>query len=369
MKVKGKLSTVLIMILMTSSICTTATTMPGNNQDTAIMGNHITHIYGPWGGHENYNYSTGNVVTNSDSTTGTGYAQGICDVWITGGGEGDGHYMHWIEYECPVTNLDGTINISYKYSASAELDCLLGGTAYAKIWLTFSVDNEVNEVVLYEKEVATNGHDEYDAWNVVETWSKSLTLTKKTYKIGVKASFELSMNMLVGTHSYCSAVIFGTWNPNDLIIAITWPNQSPEKPQIISGERNGSTGHQYQYTAIGTDIEEDNLYYMFDWGDGSPTQWSIYYAKSGEEMSDYHIFSKEGTYNIKVKTKDTYGAESKWSDPYSVTMPLDMLDSLQTSPLPQIQPSNKPSGRQVKLQFIQLLKTIMEQNSKKNTIT
>ncbi len=294
------------------------------NPNTTNVGDHITSIYGPWEDHENYNYSTNNMVTDSDSSPSSGVAQGLCDVWATGGGEGDGYYMHWIDYECPITNLNGELEISYKYSASAELDCLLGGTAYAKIWLTFFVDDYTNEVVLYEKEVGINGHDEYDVCNVVETWSKSLTLTKKTYHIGVKASFEASMDMLVGTHSYCSAIIFGTWSPSDLIVTITWPDQAPNKPQIISGEQNGSTGHQYEYTAVGTDIEEDDLYYMWDWGDGSSTQWSVYCVDSGEEMSDYHIFLEDGPYNIKVKTKDIYGAESEWSDPYSVTMPLDL---------------------------------------------
>ncbi len=321
---KGKIFTFSIMMLMISSAYVVASTTDVKNPNTTNVGDHITSIYGPWEGHENYNHSTNNMVAGSDSSPSTGVAQGLCDVWVTGGGEGDGYYMHWIDYDCPVANLNGEIEISYKYSASAELDCLLGGTAYAKIWLTFFVDDYTGEVVLYEKEVGINGHDEYDVWGVVETWSKSLTLTKKTFRIGVKASFELSMDMLIGTHSYCSAVIFGTWSSSDLIVTITWPDQAPDKPQIISGEQNGSTGYQYEYTAVGTDPEEDDLYYMFDWDDGSSTQWSVYCVDSGEEMSDYHVFLEDGTYNIKVKTKDVYGSESEWSDPYSVTMPLNL---------------------------------------------
>jgi len=328
--VKGKIFAFLIMTLVISSVYVAARTADNKILNITEMGDHITCIYGPWEGHENYNHSTGNMVTNSYSSPNIGDAQGICDVWLTGGGEGDGYYMHWVNYDCPVANLNGAISISYKYSASAELDCLLGGTAYGKIWLTFFVDDYTNEVVLYEKEVGINGHDEYDVWGVVETWSKSLTLNKKTYKIGVKASFELSMDMLVGTHSYCSAVIFGTWNPGDLIVTITWPNQAPDKPEIISGEKNGLTGHQYEYTAVGTDPEEDNLCYMWDWGDGSSTQWSVYYVESGGEISEYHVFLEDGTYNIKLKTKDVYGAESEWSDPYSVTMPLNLQKSSQS---------------------------------------
>ena len=41
----------------------------------------------------------------------------------------------------------------------------------------------------------------------------------------------------------------------------------------------------------------------------------------GEEISASHSWSKKGTYDIKVKAKDTDDVESPWSDPMEVSLP------------------------------------------------
>jgi len=97
-------------------------------------------------------------------------------------------------------------------------------------------------------------------------------------------------------------------------------NQSPNKPNRPSGETNGEPGVEYTYTASTTDPDGDQVYYWFDWGDGSNSGWKGPYS-SGSTGSAKHTWSSKGTYSIKVKAKDTEGAESSWSDPLSVTMP------------------------------------------------
>jgi hypothetical protein len=74
------------------------------------------------------------------------------------------------------------------------------------------------------------------------------------------------------------------------------------------------------YSTVGTDDDGDLLFYYFDWGDGTTSGWIGYYD-SGEECSVSHMWMEEGTYEIKVKTKDLYGYESEWSDPLLVSMP------------------------------------------------
>jgi len=34
-----------------------------------------------------------------------------------------------------------------------------------------------------------------------------------------------------------------------------------------------------------------------------------------------HNWTERGDYEVKVKARDHYGAESEWSDPFTVTMP------------------------------------------------
>ncbi|MCX6664239.1 MAG: PKD domain-containing protein, partial [Euryarchaeota archaeon] len=69
-----------------------------------------------------------------------------------------------------------------------------------------------------------------------------------------------------------------------------------------------------------TDIDGDQIYYLFDWGDGNDSGWMGPY-NSGDICKESHIWSTKGNYAVKVKAKDTFGAESPWSDPLPITMP------------------------------------------------
>jgi hypothetical protein len=90
------------------------------------------------------------------------------------------------------------------------------------------------------------------------------------------------------------------------------PNNSPNKP-TITGETNGKFGESYEYTFYSTDPDGDELYYWILWFDDCPSvSWDGPYS-SGEEITKSYSWENEGTYNIQVKTKDSYGAESEWT--------------------------------------------------------
>jgi hypothetical protein len=106
-------------------------------------------------------------------------------------------------------------------------------------------------------------------------------------------------------------------------VAALFANSSmhkPNKPEKVTGSVSGRIHNEYTYTTSGTDDDGDLLFYWFDWGDGSDSGWIGYYP-SGEECSVSHVWTEEGNFEIKVKTKDIFGYESEWSDPLSVTMP------------------------------------------------
>jgi hypothetical protein len=97
-------------------------------------------------------------------------------------------------------------------------------------------------------------------------------------------------------------------------------NLAPEKPKTPSGTTSGDKGTEYNYTSSAFDPEFNQLYYLFDWGDNTNSGWlGPYY--SGEDVSASHIWSAKGSYSVRVKVKDSNGAESEWSDPLSITMP------------------------------------------------
>jgi hypothetical protein len=91
-------------------------------------------------------------------------------------------------------------------------------------------------------------------------------------------------------------------------------SSSDNRPEIpdLSGPSSGNAGTLYNYTMSTTDPDGDDVYYWIDWGDNTNSGWIGSYA-SGETITMSHSWSKKGTYNIKVKTKDVYGAESDWA--------------------------------------------------------
>jgi len=105
-------------------------------------------------------------------------------------------------------------------------------------------------------------------------------------------------------------------------------NQPPSKPSVPSGDTSGTIGVEYPYSCNTSDVENDPIYYLFDWGDGNNSGWLGPY-NSGETSEANYIWNVKGNYNIKVKAKDIYGVESSWSDPLPITMPYSYNPLLQ----------------------------------------
>jgi len=99
-----------------------------------------------------------------------------------------------------------------------------------------------------------------------------------------------------------------------------YDNDPPNKPSKPSGKMNGKIGKEYIYTTSTTDPDGDDVFYLFDWGNGM-TSFILGPYESGAECNTSGIWFEEGSYEIKVRSIDEYGAESEWSDPLSITMP------------------------------------------------
>ncbi len=96
--------------------------------------------------------------------------------------------------------------------------------------------------------------------------------------------------------------------------------EPPLKPSTPNGNSEGMHSKSYTYTTSTTDPNAgDQIYYKFDWGDLTPTDW-IGPFDSGETASTTHKWSKPGTFNVKVKAKDLAGSESSYSDVKTVIM-------------------------------------------------
>ena len=112
----------------------------------------------------------------------------------------------------------------------------------------------------------------------------------------------------------------------------TQQNLPPGQPNKPSGNASGKIKTLYTYTTSTTDPNGDQVYYNWSWGDGNYSGWLGPFG-SGASTSASHQWTAKGSYSIKVKAKDVFGAESNWSDPLPVTMP---QNNVFTPPMPLV---------------------------------
>lgn len=129
------------------------------------------------------------------------------------------------------------------------------------------------------------------------------------------------------------------WQPfGDPTLQIAVESQPPIKPAAPSGKTGGKAGEEYTYTGSTTDPENNDIYYRWDWGDETYSQWLGPYH-SGQECEESHSWDEEGSFEIRIQAKDTNGKLSEWSDPLPVSMPKNrvinrpFLNFLQNYPL------------------------------------
>ena len=104
------------------------------------------------------------------------------------------------------------------------------------------------------------------------------------------------------------------------------PQLAPETPDKPSGRKTGRIDNEYTYETRTIDPNADTVFYKWSWGDNSSSDW-LGPFESNEICSVNHAWSTEGDFEVKVKAKDSLGAESDWSDPLTVTMPKSSVSS------------------------------------------
>jgi hypothetical protein len=93
----------------------------------------------------------------------------------------------------------------------------------------------------------------------------------------------------------------------------------PAQPTKPVGPSLGIWNIEYSYTSSTTEPDGEQIFYMFDWGDGNNSGWIGPYS-SGQTGTGSHIWTALGNYTVKVKARDIWGSSSKWSEPLTVTI-------------------------------------------------
>lgn len=97
------------------------------------------------------------------------------------------------------------------------------------------------------------------------------------------------------------------------------PPVSPCIPDPPDGPDDGITDIEYTFSATTIDYDGEQIYYMFDWGDGEDSGWVGPY-NSGDTGNASHIWIEEGSFEVRAKAKDEDDRESGWSDPHTITI-------------------------------------------------
>ena len=126
--------------------------------------------------------------------------------------------------------------------------------------------------------------------------------------------------------AYHNSNIYGT-GPVDFkghVYRYNIGNDPPTKPNI-TGPKDGKAGTSYTYNLTSTDPDGDDIdEYVINWGDG-PDEIVAGPFTSGLPATASHTWTSQGTYTIKAKAKDINGAESDWSEPFTVRMPRERM--------------------------------------------
>ncbi|MGB2803712.1 MAG: C25 family cysteine peptidase [Candidatus Zixiibacteriota bacterium] len=107
------------------------------------------------------------------------------------------------------------------------------------------------------------------------------------------------------------------WGNPDLGMAPVVTNYPPETPALPSGEAEAAPGVEHDFSSSTTDPEGEDIFYLFDWGDGTDSDW-LGPHNSGETCIASHSWADAGTYEVKVKARDIFDCESGWSEALTV---------------------------------------------------
>ena len=110
----------------------------------------------------------------------------------------------------------------------------------------------------------------------------------------------------------------GTTLIDDFWIEKNMAPNLPPNPPTISGPHYGKINTDYTFSlGAVSDPNGDQLFCQWDWGDGNLSGWLGPYD-SGAIVNSSHAWGEPGNYTIKAHLMDSYGAESNWSEPFTI---------------------------------------------------
>lgn len=116
---------------------------------------------------------------------------------------------------------------------------------------------------------------------------------------------ELAKHIYTESESYTITLTVtdddGGTDTDTVTVRIAIANNVPTKP-LVRGRTIGSQNMQYRYTAISTDEDNDDICYIFNWGDETTT--TSEFLSTGMTCTEHHRWTSAGEYTIEVQAYD-----------------------------------------------------------------
>jgi len=259
-----------------------------------------------------------NAISNDQVTTLSGIAHANSQMSLDVGSsswESDYHntkpfFIH--DYGCHCGDMDASddgVLHSMLFHSDTELafGCVYN-TGYG--WGSFSDTNSSS--ALQQKLFWDYFFDVANNSGSTKKWQlgKAMAYSKDTMAPTINWTYGSAHGSWRGVIQGC--LLFG--DPAQQIKTIAKP---PEKPVRPYGPTNGIVGVEYTFSTVTIDPEGEQVYYLWDWGDGTCGEWFGPYD-SGTTVYANHTWVKGGTYDITVKAKDIKDMESNWSYPLAI---------------------------------------------------
>ncbi len=222
--------------------------------------------------------------------------------------------------DCQYLNDDYPSIISAASCSNSDTDYLNIGQAMMKQGAVGFLG--ANKVALYQ----TQWDDVNDGSDQSFKYFFTSGITSGGYTQGQAHQYAISKMYQMGLwdslkyETFCHGSLWG--NP-DLGIASASENDAPMKPDTPNGPTSGKVNVELNFSTVSSDPNGDDLYYCWSWGDGT-TDWFGPF-ESNDKISASHRWAQQGSFEVKVKAKDTCGMESAWSDPFPISMPKNQL--------------------------------------------
>jgi hypothetical protein len=132
------------------------------------------------------------------------------------------------------------------------------------------------------------------------------------------SGYTFSYWIVDGTPAGSSNPIGVSMNVDHYIQPVFTATQYAPSTPSVGGPSSGYVSQSYQFSAVSTDANGDNIRYTFDWGDG--TDYTTGWYSSGSTAYASHTWTSAAQYSVTVTAQDSTGLSSGSSSPHSMTV-------------------------------------------------